>query len=135
MRQEKGVFLVKTSEERELERRVNERKRELMENYRAQMEEKREFEASMRAQKVETPWNNDREEEDYSSAGKRRRDEEGTEGRTVQSLNSTPEEKTPSEQPGVKVKRTSSFRLNAGDEPRFPQFQVTLSHQKPKCQL
>lgn len=41
MVQTNGVFYMKTVQERELEKRVEERKRELMESYRAQKEEKR----------------------------------------------------------------------------------------------
>lgn len=46
MMKESGVFYVKTDEDRELERRVKERKEELMEIYRAQQEQRKEAEAA-----------------------------------------------------------------------------------------
>lgn len=49
-----GVFYMKTVHERELEQRVKDRKRELLESYRAQKEERKEAAASAHFPKPET---------------------------------------------------------------------------------
>lgn len=48
MVKESGAFLMKTEQERELQRRVKERKEELMEMYRAQVEQRQQSRASQR---------------------------------------------------------------------------------------
>lgn len=123
MVKENGVYYVKTAQERELEKRVKDRKRELMESYRAQKEERRETAASTRVPNTETLRSVDRGEE-YSTALERRKREERDvmDGRVDVSqvsngLHSTPApERQSYSEPhnGRQVKRTPSFRLNAG---------------------
>lgn len=118
-----GVYYMKTTQERELEKRVKDRKRELMESYRAQKEERRETTASTRVPNTETLRSVDRGEE-YSAALERRRQEEMDvmEGRVDVSqvsngLHSSPapERQSISEPHNDRqVKKTPSFRLNAG---------------------
>ncbi|XP_070775638.1 uncharacterized protein [Enoplosus armatus] len=120
MVQTHGVYYMKTTQERELEKRVKERKRELMESYRAQKEEKRETASSMH--NTETQRSIDRGEE-YSAALERRRRQEmeqmeGLVGVSQASngLHSSPapEQESYSEpRDDRQVKRTPSFKLNA----------------------
>ncbi|XP_040002888.1 uncharacterized protein LOC120800682 [Xiphias gladius] len=119
MVQQNGVYHMKTVQERELEKRVKERKKELLESYRAQKEERRETVASTRITNTETQRSIDRGGE-YSIALERRRRQERDEmdGRVgvSQGLHSTPvpERKSYSElDDDRQVKRTPSFKLNA----------------------
>ncbi|KAI3353298.1 hypothetical protein L3Q82_019837 [Scortum barcoo] len=122
MVRENGVYYTKTTQERELEKRVKERKRELMQSYRAQEESRRETVASMHVPTMETLRSVDRGEE-YSTAFQRRRREERDmmEDRVDVSqvsngLHSTPApERRSYSEPHYErqVKRTPSFRLNA----------------------
>ncbi|GLD66334.1 uncharacterized protein AKAME5_001773600 [Lates japonicus] len=121
MVQQNGVYHMKTAQERELEKRVNERKRELMESYRAQKEERRETVASTRITDTETQRSIDRGEE-YSATFDRRRRQERDEmearvgvSQVSNGLHSTPaaERQSYSElHDDRQVKRTPSFRLN-----------------------
>ncbi|XP_037619990.1 uncharacterized protein LOC119484887 [Sebastes umbrosus] len=111
-----GVYYMKTAQERELEKRVRDRKRELMESYRAQKEER------MHISNTETRRSIDRGEE-YSTASERTRREErdeveGSVGVSQRSngLHSTsaPKEQSYSEpHDNMRVNRPPSFRLNA----------------------
>ncbi|XP_076585149.1 uncharacterized protein LOC143319810 [Chaetodon auriga] len=117
-----GVYYMKTAQERELEKLVKERRRELMESYRAQKEERRETAAATHITNTETQRSVDRGEE-RSDASERRRGEEKDviEGRVGVSQVSNglhsapaPERQSYSEQRDDRnVKRTPSFRLNA----------------------
>ncbi|KAM9856443.1 uncharacterized protein ACBR49_000180 isoform 1-T2 [Aulostomus maculatus] len=118
MVQNNGVYHMKTAQERELERRVNERKRELLESFRAQKEER----ASTRVQHVETIRSREREEEDHSLWERTTNEErEETEGgvdvtQVSQELYSTPapERQTYSTLYEDGEERTSTrFKLNA----------------------
>ncbi|XP_022622565.1 uncharacterized protein LOC111237664 [Seriola dumerili] len=118
MVQQNGVYHIKTVQERELEKRVRERKRELMESFRAQKEERRETAASMHIPNTETQ----RRGEEYSVTLERRsrqeRDEmEGRVGvsQVSNGLHSAPapEQQSYSETHGdSQMKRMPSFRLN-----------------------
>ncbi|KAL6110154.1 uncharacterized protein ACO6RY_19297 [Pungitius sinensis] len=66
-----GVFYMKTVQERELEQRVKDRKRELLESYRAQKEERKEAVASTHIPKTETQ----RSGEDRTDSERGRRDQ------------------------------------------------------------
>ncbi|XP_044044884.1 uncharacterized protein LOC122872882 isoform X2 [Siniperca chuatsi] len=123
MVQKNGVYYMKPTQERELEIRVKDRERELVESYRAQREEKRETVLSTHILNTETQRSVDKGEE-YSTALERRRrreerDEiEGTvgESQAYNGLHSTPasERQSFSEPDNDReVKRTPSFRLNA----------------------
>ncbi len=118
-----GVYYMKTAQERELEKRVKDRKRELMESYRAQKEERREAAASTRVPNTETLRSVDRGEEYSTAVGRRRREvRDVVEGKASVSQESNGLYSTPaSEQLSYsephndrQVKRTPSFRLNAG---------------------
>nr|XP_046267398.1 uncharacterized protein LOC124071018 [Scatophagus argus]XP_046267408.1 uncharacterized protein LOC124071018 [Scatophagus argus] len=111
-----GVYYMKTAEERELEKRVKDRKRELMENYRAQKEERKEMIASKHIPNTETQRSSDGGEE-YSTTLERRRREETdvVEGRVGVSEVSNGLHSPPAPEPHDvrQEKRTPSFRLNA----------------------
>ncbi|XP_047189862.1 GTPase IMAP family member 7, partial [Scophthalmus maximus] len=122
MVQQNGVYHRKTVQERELEKRVTERRRELMESYRSQKEERKEV-ALTRTTNTETQRSVNRGEE-FSSTVERAtrpvRDE--MEGRVGSSLGSNglhstpaPERQSYSSQlhDDRQVKRTPSFELNA----------------------
>uniref|UniRef100_A0A4W6FUJ1 AIG1-type G domain-containing protein n=1 Tax=Lates calcarifer TaxID=8187 RepID=A0A4W6FUJ1_LATCA len=107
MVQQNGVYHMKTAQERELEKRVNDRKRELMESYRAQREERREMVASTRITDTETQRSR-RQERDEMEA------RVGV-SQVSNGLHSTPaaERQSYSESHDDReVKRTPSFRLN-----------------------
>ncbi|XP_035515880.1 uncharacterized protein LOC118326855 [Morone saxatilis] len=111
-----GVYYMTTAQERELEKRVEDRKQELMESYRAQKEERRETAASTHITNTETQRSIDRGEE-YSAALEKRRSDV-IEGRVNVSqvsngLHSTPAPERQSFTDDRQVKRTPSFRLNA----------------------
>lgn len=119
-----GVYTKKSAQEKELDKRMRDRKQELMESYRAQKEERMERTASTHIPNTETQRSND-SGEDYSTTWERRRREERDvmDGRVGVSqvsngLHSTPapERQSYSEPHEVtQVKRTPSFRLNAGN--------------------
>lgn len=126
MAQDKGAYRVKSPEERELEKRVSDRRRELMENYRAQKEE-RQTALSTRISTTDTRISTEREEE-YSTFLERQRREsrEDTDGKVSMrqvsnGLYSTP---TPEDQPyseryrerfrEQELRKTPSYKLNAG---------------------
>ncbi|XP_042341897.1 uncharacterized protein LOC121942684 isoform X2 [Plectropomus leopardus] len=117
--QRSGVYHMKSVQERELDRRVKERKRELMESYRAQ-KEKRETFASTHIPNTETR-RSLVEGEDYSTALERRGREERDEmdesisvRQRSNGLHSNPATEWYSESnEDRQVKRTPSFRLNA----------------------
>ncbi|XP_068582986.1 uncharacterized protein [Cebidichthys violaceus] len=112
---ENGVFHMKSVQERELEQRVKDRKRELMESYRAQK--------VARTETVYTPNPETRRSVEHSTASEKwRREErdemEGSVGVSQRSngLNSTPapEQQSSSEPHNDRqANRTPSFRLNA----------------------
>lgn len=119
-----GVYNKKSAQERELDKQVRDRKQELMESYRAQKEERMERTASTRIPYTETQRSNDSGEE-YSTTWERKRrgERDVMDGRVDVSqvsngLHSTPapERQSDSESREDKqVKRTPSFRLNAGN--------------------
>lgn len=118
-----GVYYIKSAQERELEKRVKERKRELMESYRAQKEERREMIASKHILNTETLRSIDGEDESSITIKRRKNDERDVmEGRVDMSqvsngLHSTPapEQQSYSESHADgQMKRTPSFRLSAG---------------------
>ncbi|CAK6953468.1 uncharacterized protein LOC128368086 [Scomber scombrus] len=121
MVQKHGVFYMKTTQERDLENRVKERKQELMETFRAQKEERRESLASTCERNTETQRKVEREEQ-YSVALESRRNKERDEmegsvgaSQVSDGLHSTPApEQQSHSQPHEdrQVKRTPSFRLN-----------------------
>ncbi|XP_047433391.1 uncharacterized protein LOC125003480 [Mugil cephalus] len=97
MVQTNGVYFMKTVQERELEKRVEERKRELMESYRMQKEEKR------------------RTVVDSNSLERRVRKEERDESVSVSQVSNGLHSAAPesySEPPGDILNSTSSFKLN-----------------------
>ena len=110
-----GVFYMKSAQERELEKRVKDRKRELMESFRAQKEER------MQSSNTETRKSFDRGEE-YSSSFERRRTEEregpvsvSQRSNGLHSTPAAPERNSYSDLYEDKaLKRTPSFKLNAG---------------------
>ncbi|XP_071329392.1 GTPase IMAP family member 8-like [Trachinotus anak] len=117
MVQQHGIYHMKTVQERELEKRVRERKRELMESFRAQKEERRET-ASTRITNTETRRSIDRAEEHSASSERRRQQErDEMEGRVGVSQVSNGLHSSPAAEPQShdhsQVKRTPSFRLNA----------------------
>ncbi|XP_033478935.1 GTPase IMAP family member 8 [Epinephelus lanceolatus] len=116
-----GVYYMRTAQERELEKRVKERKRELMETYRAQ---RREPVASTHILNTETRRSVDRVDrgEEYSTILERRREERHETEESVgvrqrsNGLHSTPapEQQSYSEpHDDRQFKRTPSFKLNA----------------------
>ncbi|XP_070684625.1 GTPase IMAP family member 8 isoform X2 [Pempheris klunzingeri] len=121
MVQKNGVYCMKTAQERELEKRVTDRKRELMESYRAQKEERRQVIASTHVPKTETQSVGRGEEYGTALDSRRGEEREEMEGRVVVSqvangFHSTPapEQQSYSEPHNDgQVKRTPSFRLNA----------------------
>ena len=118
MVQKNGLYIMKTDQERELEKRVEERKRELMESYRAQKEETRRATASRSiSDRV------DKGEESVSISEQMRREErDETEGKVgeIQVSNSlcsapTPEPQSYSQPRDDRLlNKTPSYRLNAG---------------------
>lgn len=116
-----GVYHLKSAQERELEKRVKDRKRELMESYRAQKEER------MQSSNTETRRSFDRGEE-YSNTWERRRTEEregpvsvSQRSNGLHSTPAAPERQSYSERESYsdpyedrQVKKTPSFRLNTG---------------------
>lgn len=138
-----GVYYVRTAQERELEKRVKERKRELMETYRAQ---RREPVASTHILNTETRRSVDRVDrgEEYSTILERRREERHETEESVgvrqrsNGLHSTPapEQQSFSEpHDDRQFKRTPSFKLNAGKCMHFcTQFSTSQCHvKKNKC--
>lgn len=122
MVQKNGVYQMKTAQERELDKRVRDRKRELMESYQAQKEEKKKTFLSRISSNTE-PLN--REEESISVLeGRKREEQDELDGSVLETtmtngLHSAPapEQPSPSESPDYRTfTRTSSFRLNAGKQ-------------------
>lgn len=119
MVKENGEYYVKTAQERELEKRVKDRKKELMESYRAQKEERRETVASTHIQSTETRRSINREENSAALERRKRggRDESVSVSQRSNGLHSTPapEQQSYSETHDDRLlNRTPSFRLNAG---------------------
>ncbi|XP_034458152.1 uncharacterized protein LOC117771644 isoform X2 [Hippoglossus hippoglossus] len=106
MVQAKGVYHKKTVQERDLERRVNERRQELMESYRAKKEERIESRGEEGGTTLETWRSQERDETERRAGG----------SQTSNGLHSTPERESYSSysqmQDDRQVKRTPSFRLN-----------------------
>ncbi|XP_017285924.1 uncharacterized protein LOC108244325 [Kryptolebias marmoratus] len=118
MVQKNGVYYMKTAQERELDRRVRERKRELMESYQAQKEEKKKPVSTRTFSNTETLYS---EEESIGILERRRRREEQDEldgsvfeTTVTNGLHSAPapEQQSPSRD-DRQLTRTPSFRLNA----------------------
>ncbi|KAK5899428.1 hypothetical protein CesoFtcFv8_008909 [Champsocephalus esox] len=114
-----GVYYMKTDQESEMEKRVQDRKQEL---HRAQREERRETVASTQSPNTETRRSVDREEEHSIALESRRREERAEVDRSVtvsqrpNGLHSTPAPKhQPYSEPqdDRQTRRTPSFRLNA----------------------
>ncbi|KAM8879725.1 GTPase IMAP family member 8 [Spinachia spinachia] len=111
-----GVCYTKTAQERELEQRVKDRKRELLESYRAQKEQRKEAVASTHIPQPETQ----RGVEDSTAFERWRRDQREEIGESVaisqrsNGLHSTPapQQHSSSEPHNDGQPRTSSFRLN-----------------------
>lgn len=78
MMKESGVFYMKTDEERELEKKVEERKQELMEIYRAQKEQKKEAKAPQHLNETK-PWSRSDAVEEYATFRDRRKERNGME--------------------------------------------------------
>lgn len=78
MVKESGVFYTKTHQERELEKRVKERKQELMEIYRAQREQRQEAKASKHPKESKAQSRSEGEEE-YATSADRRKGKNGME--------------------------------------------------------
>ncbi|XP_008413658.1 uncharacterized protein LOC103468376 isoform X2 [Poecilia reticulata] len=118
MVQRSGVFYMKTAQERELDKRVLERKRELMESFRAQKEEKKK---SVVVNSVPDTDVFGRGEEAVSTVERRREYNDEVEGRAAETqvsngLYSSPAPEQPScsePQEDTQFTRTPSFRLNA----------------------
>ncbi|XP_035002459.2 uncharacterized protein DDB_G0271670, partial [Hippoglossus stenolepis] len=108
MVQAKGVYHKKTVQERDLERRVNERRQELMESYRAKKEERIESRGEEGGTTLETWRSQERDETERRAGG----------SQTSNGLHSTPAPERESYssysqmQDDRQVKRTPSFRLN-----------------------
>ncbi|KAK5926534.1 hypothetical protein CgunFtcFv8_022097 [Champsocephalus gunnari] len=114
-----GVYYMKTDQESEMEKRVQDGKQEL---HRAQREERRETVASTQSPNTETRRSVDREEEHSIALESRRREERAEVDRSVtvsqrpNALHSTPApEHQPYSEPqdDRQTRRTPSFRLNA----------------------
>lgn len=132
--QRHGVYHMKTSQERELDRRVRERKRELMESYQAQKEEKIK---SITSRTFSNSERDNREEESISTSEKRRwREEDEVEGRVLETtvtngLHSAPvpQRRSPPESEDLsQLTRTPSFRLNAGRYSQVKDFTASLQN-------
>ncbi|XP_061684891.1 uncharacterized protein LOC133505653 [Syngnathoides biaculeatus] len=135
-----GAFALKTREERDMEERVQQRKRELMESFRKQTEEKREALASRHASNADTPSNVERPES-YRDSWVRRGEVEldAVNGGVADVLRSSP---PPSTAAGWQSGRNDdqresrSFRLNADgarlsqmiEERTSPKVVSTLHH-------
>lgn len=78
MMKESGVFYMKTDEERELEKKVEERKQELMEIYRAQKEQRIEANAPQHLNETK-PWSRSDGVEEYGTSMDRRKERNGME--------------------------------------------------------
>ncbi|XP_029355216.1 uncharacterized protein LOC115041684 [Echeneis naucrates] len=122
MVQQNGIYHMKTVQEIELDKRVRERKRELMENFRAQKEERREATTSTRVTTTDVKRSFDQGEAYSASlASRRRQGSNDTEGGVSPSqvsngLHSSPapEQQSYSDtRDGSQLIRTPSFRLNA----------------------
>ncbi|XP_078137214.1 uncharacterized protein LOC144537391 isoform X2 [Sander vitreus] len=148
MVKENGEYHVKTAQERELEKRVKDRQKELMESYRAQKEERRETVASTHIQSTETRRSIDREENSAALERRRRRRRGGRDeiegsvsvSQRSNGLHSTPapEQQSYSEtRDDRQLNRTPSFRLNAvhqrmnSFEERSPEVSPTSSPHSP----
>ncbi|XP_029286152.1 uncharacterized protein LOC115007425 [Cottoperca gobio] len=116
-----GLYYMKTAQERELEKRVKDRKTDLMESYKAQKEERKETAASTHSPYTETLRSIYGREENSTTTERGWREErdemEGSVGVRQRSngLHSTPAPKQQSytEPHDDRQKRTPSFRLNA----------------------
>ncbi|XP_034716033.1 uncharacterized protein LOC117936762 [Etheostoma cragini] len=121
MVKENGEYYVKTAQERELDKRVKDRKSELLESYRAQKEERKETVASTHIQRTEIRRGIDREEKSAAWEKRRREGRDEIEGNVSVSkrsngLHSTPapEQESYSEMHYERqLNRTPTFRLNA----------------------
>ncbi|XP_062243095.1 uncharacterized protein LOC133953277 isoform X2 [Platichthys flesus] len=133
MVQAKGVYHRKTVQELDLERRVNERRQELMESYRARKEERIESRGEEGGTTLETWRREERDETERRAYG----------SQTSNGLHSTPAPERESYssysqmQDDRQVKRTPSFRLNPvhhrinSFEERFPEAPPTSSPYSP----
>ncbi|XP_074551992.1 uncharacterized protein LOC141809064 isoform X2 [Halichoeres trimaculatus] len=127
MAQDKGIYRVKSLEEKQLEKRVSERRRELMDSYRAQKEERQAALSTRISSSISTTESSTERGEEYSSFLERQRREwsEDPDGRVSvrqvsNGLYSTP---TPEDQPYSErykerymereLMKTPSFKLNA----------------------
>ncbi|XP_038148372.1 uncharacterized protein LOC119788237 isoform X2 [Cyprinodon tularosa] len=135
MVQTNGVYCIKTDQEKELEKRVLERKRELMESFRAQKEEEKKL---IMAKSVSDTDVFDARQEPNSTLERRRKYKDEIEGRVVANevsngLYSAPATERPSysepKDDDSQLTRTPSFRLNA-DGALLSQISETQS--KPK---
>lgn len=118
-----GLYYMKTVQETELEKRVRERKQELLESFRAQKEERREMVTEVRITNTEKYRSIDRGDEFSATVEKRRRQERNVvDNRTggCQAPDGPHSSPAPEQQPYSKAqdesqfRRTPSFRLNAG---------------------
>lgn len=118
MVQRNGIYHKKTDQEKELERRVLERKQELMESFRAQREEKQK---PVVVKNVPYTNNFDRGEESISTWERRREYKDEIDGKVAETQvfnglysSPAPEQPTNSEpEDDRQLTRTPSFRLNA----------------------
>ncbi|XP_005797635.2 uncharacterized protein LOC102237849 [Xiphophorus maculatus] len=134
MVQRNGVFYMKTAQERELEKRVLERKRELMESFKAQKEEKKK---PVVVKSDPDTGVSGRGEEAISTVERKREYKDEVEGRVDETqvssgLCSSPAPEQPSHsepQEDTQFTRTPSFRLNA-DGAKLSQ--ISEAKSKPK---
>lgn len=117
-----GVFSMRTAEEKELEKRMKDIKQQVMENYGAQKEERRETVASSYITNTKTQRSLDRGEEFITSLERGGEDRDLMEGRPYESqvdnrlhLTPTPQQHSYSEPHTDRQElRTASFRLSEG---------------------
>ncbi|KAG7236754.1 hypothetical protein INR49_029522 [Caranx melampygus] len=145
MVQRNGLYYMKTVQETELEKRVRERKQELMESFRAQKEERREMVTSARIANTEKYRGTDIGDEFSATLEKRRRQEKdvvdnrlgGRQASNGLHSSPAPEQQSHSKaQDESQLRRTPSFRLNAdgallsqmSEAPTSPKVITTFHH-------
>lgn len=123
MVQKNGLYHMKTvQEETELEKRVKERKQELMESFRAQKEERREMVTSTCIPNTEKDGSSDTGDVFSATLEKRRGQERDVVENRIDERQATngphsspaPEQSYSKERDDSQKRRTPSFRLNAG---------------------
>ncbi|XP_030005552.1 uncharacterized protein LOC115429889 [Sphaeramia orbicularis] len=133
-----GILSLKTAEDRELERRIKERKLELMESYKAQKEQQRETIASLYTTNTQTQPSINPVLERLSKEQKDEMKEGGgvDVNQVSNGLYSTQNQEKKSQPEDRELKRTPSFRLNAdgailsqmSEAKRAPKMTTTFHH-------